>query len=30
MAEEQSGRLERDDIVAVQRDVAAHLPADLR
>jgi hypothetical protein len=30
MAEEQSGRLDRGDIRAVQRDVAAHLPADLR
>jgi hypothetical protein len=30
MAEEQWGRLDRDDIEAVRRDVAAHLPADLR
>jgi hypothetical protein len=30
MAEEHSDRLDRDDIDAVRRDVAAHLPADLR
>jgi hypothetical protein len=30
MAEEQSGRLSRDELASVRRDVAAHLPADLR
>jgi hypothetical protein len=30
VAEEQSGRLDRDDLTSVRRDVAAHLPADLR
>jgi hypothetical protein len=30
VAEEQSGRLGREDLNAVRRDVAAHLPADLR
>jgi hypothetical protein len=30
VAEEQSGRLSRDELTAVRRDVAAHLPADLR
>ncbi len=30
VAEEQSGRLSRDELSSVRRDVAAHLPADLR
>ena len=30
VAEEQSGRLDRDALTSVRRDVAAHLPADLR
>jgi hypothetical protein len=30
VAEEQSGRLDRDAVSSVRRDVAAHLPADLR
>jgi hypothetical protein len=30
VAEEQSGRLGRDDLTSVRNDVAAHLPADLR
>jgi hypothetical protein len=30
VAEEQSGRLGRDELSSVRRDVAAHLPADLR
>jgi hypothetical protein len=30
VAEEQAGRLDRDALTSVRRDVAAHLPADLR
>jgi hypothetical protein len=30
VAEEQSGRLDREALTSVRRDVAAHLPADLR
>ncbi len=30
VAEEQSGRLDKGELSAVRRDVAAHLPADLR
>ncbi len=30
VAEEQSGRLSRDELSSVRHDVAAHLPADLR